>query len=160
MTDALIIDACRTPRGIGKAGKGALSDIHPQQLGAAVLKALAERTGINTAELERLWHRLQPLATVKMPLEVPPPRTARTAPSRRGSKAGQLIQPPNGSLSGTPSRRSSTRLEALPPSARACGITGCRRACGIHRPIRKRKRLRRWSAMNRKGRFMSPASTA
>ena len=33
--DALIIDACRTPRGIGKAGKGALSDIHPQQLGAA-----------------------------------------------------------------------------------------------------------------------------
>src|SRR5215469_3716565 len=29
-------------------------------------------TGINTAELERLWHRLQPLATDKMPLEVPP----------------------------------------------------------------------------------------
>jgi acetyl-CoA C-acetyltransferase len=52
MTDALIIDACRTPRGIGKAGKGALSDIHPQQLGAAVLKALAERTGINTADVD------------------------------------------------------------------------------------------------------------
>jgi acetyl-CoA C-acetyltransferase len=52
MTDALIIDAVRTPRGIGKAGKGALSDIHPQQLGATVLKALAERTGINTAEVD------------------------------------------------------------------------------------------------------------
>jgi ATP-dependent DNA ligase len=33
-------------------------------------------TGINTAELERLWRRLQPLATDKMPLEVPPPRTS------------------------------------------------------------------------------------
>jgi acetyl-CoA C-acetyltransferase len=52
MTDALIIDACRTPRGIGKAGKGALSDIHPQQLGATVLRALAERTGINTADVD------------------------------------------------------------------------------------------------------------
>jgi acetyl-CoA C-acetyltransferase len=27
-------------------------DIHPQQLGAAVLKALAERTGINTADVD------------------------------------------------------------------------------------------------------------
>ena len=34
-------------------------------------------SGINTAELERLWRRLQPLATDKMPLEVPPPRTSR-----------------------------------------------------------------------------------
>ncbi len=52
MPEALIIDACRTPRGIGKAGKGALADMHPQHLGAAVLKALAERTGINTAEVD------------------------------------------------------------------------------------------------------------
>src|SRR5947209_12612518 len=52
MADALIIDACRTPRGIGKAGKGALSGIHPQQLGATVLRALAERTGINTADVD------------------------------------------------------------------------------------------------------------
>jgi acetyl-CoA C-acetyltransferase len=52
MVDALIIDACRTPRGIGKAGKGALSGIHPQQLGATVLRALAERTGINTADVD------------------------------------------------------------------------------------------------------------
>ena len=32
MSEAWIIDACRTPRGIGKAGKGALADIHPQHL--------------------------------------------------------------------------------------------------------------------------------
>ena len=30
-------------------------------------------TGLNTAELQRLWHRLQPLATPTMPLDVPPP---------------------------------------------------------------------------------------
>jgi acetyl-CoA C-acetyltransferase len=52
MPEALIIDACRTPRGIGKAGKGGLSGIHPQQLGATVLRALAERTGINTADVD------------------------------------------------------------------------------------------------------------
>ncbi|MDO9224014.1 MAG: acetyl-CoA C-acyltransferase, partial [Caulobacter sp.] len=52
MTEAWIIDAVRTPRGIGKYGKGALSEIHPQQLGATVLKAIAERNGINTAEVD------------------------------------------------------------------------------------------------------------
>jgi acetyl-CoA C-acetyltransferase len=52
MTDALIIDACRTPRGIGKYPKGALSQIHPQRLGSTVLKALAERNDINTAEVD------------------------------------------------------------------------------------------------------------
>ncbi len=52
MTDALIIDAVRTPRGIGKFDKGALADMHPQHLGAAVLKALQERNGINTAEVD------------------------------------------------------------------------------------------------------------
>jgi DNA ligase D-like protein (predicted ligase) len=34
-------------------------------------------TGMNDAELERLWHRLQPLATDAMPLDVPPPRGSR-----------------------------------------------------------------------------------
>ncbi len=52
MTEAWIIDACRTPRGIGKPGKGALAGIHPQQLAATVLRALAERNGINTAEVD------------------------------------------------------------------------------------------------------------
>jgi acetyl-CoA C-acetyltransferase len=52
MTDAYIIDTCRTPRGIGRIGKGALADIHPQQLGATVLKAIAERNAINTADVD------------------------------------------------------------------------------------------------------------
>ncbi|HMO45343.1 MAG TPA: acetyl-CoA C-acetyltransferase [Rubrivivax sp.] len=54
--DAFIIDACRTPRGIGKAGKGALSGLHPQHLGATVLKAIAERNGIATADVaDVIW---------------------------------------------------------------------------------------------------------
>lgn len=52
MPEAWIIDACRTPRGIGKKGKGALADEHPQHLGAAVLKAIAERNSLNTAEVD------------------------------------------------------------------------------------------------------------
>jgi acetyl-CoA C-acetyltransferase len=52
MTEALIIDACRTPRGIGKQGKGALADMHPQHLAASVLKALAERNNLKTAEVD------------------------------------------------------------------------------------------------------------
>ena len=52
MTEAWIIDTCRTPRGIGKIGKGALAEMHPQQLGATVLKALAERNQLNTAEID------------------------------------------------------------------------------------------------------------
>jgi len=33
--------------------------------------------GISQAELERLWRRLQPLATSEMPLDAPPPRSNR-----------------------------------------------------------------------------------
>ena len=40
MSEAWIIDACRTPRGIGKRGKGALAHMHPQHLGATVLLSL------------------------------------------------------------------------------------------------------------------------
>ena len=52
MTEAWIIDTCRTPRGIGRVGKGALADMHPQHLGATVLKALADRNSIKTAEVD------------------------------------------------------------------------------------------------------------
>ncbi|WP_317932259.1 acetyl-CoA C-acetyltransferase [Halioxenophilus sp. WMMB6] len=52
MNEVWIIDACRTPRGIGKRGKGALSACHPHHLGSAVLKALAERNSINTADVD------------------------------------------------------------------------------------------------------------
>ncbi len=52
MPEAYIIDAARTPRGIGKVGKGALADFHPQHLAATVLKALAERNNLKTAEID------------------------------------------------------------------------------------------------------------
>jgi acetyl-CoA C-acetyltransferase len=52
MSEAYIIDAVRTPRGIGKVGKGALADIHPSHLGSFVLKALAERNNLNTADVD------------------------------------------------------------------------------------------------------------
>ncbi|WP_419251830.1 acetyl-CoA C-acetyltransferase [Caulobacter sp. ErkDOM-YI] len=52
MPEALIIDACRTPRGIGKVGKGALADFHPQHLAATVLRALADRNGLNTSQVD------------------------------------------------------------------------------------------------------------
>ncbi|MBK6277383.1 MAG: acetyl-CoA C-acetyltransferase [Gammaproteobacteria bacterium] len=52
MSEAFIIDAVRTPRGIGKPGKGALSGMHPQHLAATVLKALQERNGLNTADVD------------------------------------------------------------------------------------------------------------
>jgi len=52
MADAFIIDACRTPRGIGKPGKGALSHLHPQHLAATVLKALRERNNLKTEDVQ------------------------------------------------------------------------------------------------------------
>jgi len=52
MSEAWIIDACRTPRGVGKQGKGALADLHPQHLGAAVLKALKERNDLDTSVVD------------------------------------------------------------------------------------------------------------
>ena len=51
MADAYIIDACRTPRGIGKVGKGALAHLHPQHLGATVLKAIAVQERVNGFKL-------------------------------------------------------------------------------------------------------------
>ncbi|WP_029889987.1 acetyl-CoA C-acetyltransferase [Polycyclovorans algicola] len=51
-SEAWIIDACRTPRGIGKPGKGALASLHPQRLSAAVLKALVERNKLDTAQVD------------------------------------------------------------------------------------------------------------
>ena len=52
MPDAFIIDACRTPRGVGKPGKGALSHLHPQHLGRTVLEALSQRNDFDTAEVD------------------------------------------------------------------------------------------------------------
>jgi acetyl-CoA acyltransferase len=51
MRDAVIVDAVRTPVGKGKPG-GALSGIHPADLSAHILKALAERTGLDPAAVD------------------------------------------------------------------------------------------------------------
>ena len=52
MAEAYIIDAVRTPRGIGKQGKGALAACHPQHLAATVLKAIAERNKLDTSTVD------------------------------------------------------------------------------------------------------------
>ncbi|WIW91057.1 acetyl-CoA C-acetyltransferase (plasmid) [Sphingobium sp. V4] len=52
MADAFIIDAVRTPRSIGKVGKGALSHMHPQHVAATVLRAVRDRNGIDTANVD------------------------------------------------------------------------------------------------------------
>ena len=52
MAEAYIIDAVRTPRGVGKVGKGALAHMHPQHLAATVLKAVAERNKLDTRDVD------------------------------------------------------------------------------------------------------------
>ncbi|HVX18251.1 MAG TPA: acetyl-CoA C-acetyltransferase [Acidimicrobiales bacterium] len=52
MGDAWIIDAVRTPRGIGKVGKGALAHLHTQRLGATVLEAIAKRNDLDTRDVD------------------------------------------------------------------------------------------------------------
>jgi acetyl-CoA C-acetyltransferase len=52
MRDVYIYDAVRTPRGRGKAGKGALSGVHPQELFAQALNRLAERSQLAREDVE------------------------------------------------------------------------------------------------------------
>ena len=52
MTEAVIVGAVRTPVGIGKPGKGALTGVHPVDLSAQVLRALVERTGVDPAVID------------------------------------------------------------------------------------------------------------
>ena len=52
MSVAYIIDAVRTPRGRGKAGKGALSGIHPQELVAQTLNQLPKRLNLRREDVE------------------------------------------------------------------------------------------------------------
>ena len=52
MPEAYIIDAVRTPRGVGKPGKGALAHLHPQHLAATVLKAIKDRNNLDTATVD------------------------------------------------------------------------------------------------------------
>ena len=52
MAEAYIIDAVRTYRGVGKMGKGAISQVHPEHLSAQVLAAIRDRNNLNTAEVD------------------------------------------------------------------------------------------------------------
>jgi acetyl-CoA C-acetyltransferase len=52
MGTAYIVDAVRTPRGRGKAGKGALSGIHPQELLAQALNGLAAHAKVDPADVD------------------------------------------------------------------------------------------------------------
>jgi acetyl-CoA C-acetyltransferase len=52
MADCYIIDAARTPRGIGKAGKGALSHFHSGRLLAKVFEAIGERNSLKTEDID------------------------------------------------------------------------------------------------------------
>lgn len=50
--EAWIIDAVRSPRGVGKQGKGALSHLHPQRVLAQVLDALQKKAGFDPKDVD------------------------------------------------------------------------------------------------------------
>ena len=52
MRDVFIYEAARTPRGRGKAGKGALSGVHPQELLAQTLNRVADKAGLDKRLVE------------------------------------------------------------------------------------------------------------
>ena len=52
MNDAVIVEAVRTPVGIGKPGKGELSSIHPVDVSATVIDALVQRSGIDASVID------------------------------------------------------------------------------------------------------------
>ncbi len=52
MADCYIIDAARTPRGIGKPGKGALTHFHPGRLLAKVLESIEARNDLKTEDID------------------------------------------------------------------------------------------------------------
>jgi acetyl-CoA C-acetyltransferase len=52
MAEAWIVDAVRTPRGIGKKDKGALAQVHPQELFAQCLNGLRSRNGFDPPEID------------------------------------------------------------------------------------------------------------
>ena len=101
MSEALIIDACRTPRGIGKLGKGALAHLHPQRLAASVLGR--DRRAQRPRHVEGRRHHLghqQPVGHAgrrPRPHGAPstPATTSRRAASRStaSAAAASLVEP-------------------------------------------------------------------
>ena len=54
MQEVWIIDAARSPRGLGRPDKGSLAHIHPQRLLSQVLTAIAERNQLPTDDIEHV----------------------------------------------------------------------------------------------------------
>lgn len=52
MKPAYILDTVRTPRGLGKRGKGALSELHPQELFGQTLQGLVARGAFDPATID------------------------------------------------------------------------------------------------------------
>jgi len=54
MQEVWIIDAARSPRGLGRPDKGSLAALHPQRLLSQVLTAIAERNALTTDDIEHV----------------------------------------------------------------------------------------------------------
>ena len=54
MQEVWIIDAARSPRGLGRPDKGSLAHIHPQRLLSQILTAVAERNQLATNDIEHV----------------------------------------------------------------------------------------------------------
>jgi acetyl-CoA C-acetyltransferase len=52
VSEAWIIDAVRIPRAIGRIGKGAYADVHPQRLFSTTLSALQARNDLDTSDVD------------------------------------------------------------------------------------------------------------
>lgn len=52
LKNAYVLDTIRTPRGRGKAGKGGLSNIHPQELMGQTLEALRQKAGFEARDVD------------------------------------------------------------------------------------------------------------
>ena len=84
-------------------------------------------TGIDNVELERLWRRLQPLTTYKMPLDVPPPRGARFGSPLVLSRVHWVQELVAEASSSSPGPRT---ICCAKSSTRGCGRTSPRERCG------------------------------
>lgn len=102
MRDAVIVDAVRTP--IGRRGR-ALSEIHPAELSAHVLRALAERTGLDAATVDDvIWGCVSQVGeqagsiarTAALAAGWPDsvPGVTLTGPADRASRQFPLLRPP------------------------------------------------------------------
>jgi acetyl-CoA acyltransferase len=62
VNDAVIVSAVRTPVGIGKPVKGALSGVHPVDLSALVLREVVTRAGIDQSDVDDvIWGCVSPV---------------------------------------------------------------------------------------------------